>query len=93
LKNELTNHLKIIHCYDVESSIPKKLKDNVLLLDIIYPKLKIDVVFMKAKFGPSLVEFLSQRLGIQKNFMFIACPSTGFPHNFGDLGGVRLITH
>jgi len=93
LDNEQTSKLKVIHCWNEENGIPNKIQEHVKLLDIIYPKLKIDMVFIQGEFGPALVTFVAEKLKIQKNFMFIACPSTGFPHNFGDLGGVRLITH
>jgi hypothetical protein len=38
-----------------------------------------------------LIERLSRRLGVPKNYMFIGCPGDRFPHNIADLGGVRLI--
>ncbi len=36
---------------------------------------------------------VSARLGVPRNFMFIACPGDRFPHDIGDFGGVRMITH
>jgi len=36
---------------------------------------------------------VSARLGVPRNFMFIACPGDRFPHDLADFGGVRLITH
>ena len=38
-----------------------------------------------------MIEALSQRLQVAKNYMFIATPGHEFPHRLDDLGGVRLI--
>jgi hypothetical protein len=40
-----------------------------------------------------VVAQISSRLGVPRNFMFIACPGDKFPHDIGDFGGVRMITH
>jgi hypothetical protein len=37
------------------------------------------------------MEFLSERLAVPKNYMFIGTPGDEFPHRIEDLGGVRLI--
>ena len=46
---------------------------------------------MKGVFGPEMIEALSRRLEVPKNYMFIATPGDRFPHGIDDLGGVRLI--
>ena len=38
-----------------------------------------------------LIELLSLRFNVPRNYMFIGCPGNSFPHNIADLGGVRLI--
>jgi hypothetical protein len=93
LDNELTRKLKIVHVYEREEDIPPRLKENVSTMDEMYPKLRIDLLTVKGKFNPSMVDFLAQELGVPKNFMFMACPNSRFPHNIGDFGGIRLITH
>eukprot|EP01129_Flabellula_baltica_P008450 TRINITY_DN3360_c0_g1_i2.p1 TRINITY_DN3360_c0_g1~~TRINITY_DN3360_c0_g1_i2.p1 ORF type:complete len:649 (-),score=113.62 TRINITY_DN3360_c0_g1_i2:48-1928(-) len=92
-ENELTNKLKIVHCYDEEQGPPANIVENVKILDETYPKMRIDLVLVCAEFSPDFVNYLSAQTGIQKNFMFIACPGSSFPHNIGAFGGVRLITH
>ncbi|MEQ1948942.1 MAG: APC family permease [Bryobacteraceae bacterium] len=91
LQNELTNNMKVVHCFEREEDITPKLADNLRVIDQIYPKLKIDLVLVRGKFGPQLIEKLSQRLGVPKNYMFISTPGDQFPHNIAELGGVRLI--
>jgi len=93
IDNELTRKLKIVHVYEREEDIPPKLKENVAVMDEMYSKLRIDLLTVKGKFNPSMVDHLANELGVPKNFMFMACPNSRFPHNIGDFGGIRLITH
>jgi hypothetical protein len=91
LANEHTNRLKVVHCYEDERSIPQSLADQLRTIDRIYPQLRIDLVLVKGKFGPELIERLSRRLGVPKNYMFIGTPGDRFPHELSELGGVRLV--
>ncbi len=91
LRNELTNRLKVIHCYEREEDIAKGLPEQLGIIDKIYPRIRIDLVLVHGRFGPELIERISRRLGVPKNYMFIGTPGDRFPHNFADLGGVRLI--
>ena len=92
-QNEDCAHIRIIHVYEEEAKIPKKLYRNVAVLDETYPKVKIDLILCKGKFGPDIITYLSQQLRIPKNLMFITCPKEDFTHKLESLGGVRLITH
>jgi amino acid transporter len=91
LNNEITNNLKVVHCYEREEEIAPNLSEHLQTVDRLYPLLRIDLVLVKGKFGPELIERLSQRLGIAKNYMFMGTPGGRFPHNIAELGGVRLI--
>lgn len=91
LANELTNNMKVVHCFERDEDVAPRLKENLAVIDEIYPKLKIDLVLVRGKFGPHLIERLSQRMGVPKNYMFISTPGDSFPHNIAELGGVRLI--
>jgi amino acid transporter len=91
LDNEHTNNLLVVHVYDDESKIPQQLANQLRTLDEIFPEIRIDFVAVRGKFSPALVEQLSARLGVPRNYMFIGCPGDRFPHNLADLGGVRLI--
>ncbi|MEP6961578.1 MAG: hypothetical protein ABI995_05850 [Acidobacteriota bacterium] len=61
LTNELTTRLKVVHCYEVSGSIPAALAENLKTIDHLYPQLLIDLVLVKAHFGPELIERPSQR--------------------------------
>jgi len=91
LQNEQTKHLKVIHVYESESEIPQTLGQHLKLIDQIYPQIRIDFVAVKGKFGPEMIEALSRRLRVPKNYMFIGTPGGRFPHRVEALGGVRLI--
>jgi len=91
LNNELTTRLKVVHCYDKREDIPAALTENLKVIDHIYPRLRIDLVLVRAPFCPELVERLSRKLGVPKNYMFIGTPGDRFPHSLSDFGGVRLI--
>ncbi len=91
LKNEQTNHLRVVHAYETEGDIPPRLAEQLVTVDHLYPRLKIDFLAVQGTFGPELIERLSQRLGVPKNAMFIGTPGDRFPHRVEDLGGVRII--
>ena len=91
LANEQTSRLKVVHVYEDEAEIPKELARQLQTIDRLYPSLRIDFLAVKGRFGPELIERLSRRLGVPKNYMFVGTPGDRFPHNIAELGGVRLI--
>ncbi len=91
LSNEQTTRLKVVHCYEHEEAIPPQLTEQLKTIDQIYPELRVDLLLVEGKFGPEMIERLSQRLNVPKNYMFIGTPGDRFPHNIAELGGVRLI--
>jgi amino acid transporter len=90
-QNEHTRRLRIVHCYEREEEIPPELAEHLKIIDRIYPSLRIDLVVVQGRFGPKLIDALSRRFDVPKNYMFISTPGDRFPHNIADLGGVRLI--
>jgi amino acid transporter len=91
LANEQTSHLKVIHVYEEESAIPAALAEQLRTIDRLYPQLRIDFVAVKGTFTPQIIEAISRRFKIPKNYMFIGTPGDHFPHRIEALGGVRLI--
>ncbi|MEW6280557.1 MAG: APC family permease [Candidatus Eremiobacterota bacterium] len=91
IKNEQTRHLIYIHVYQDDKAIPRMLGQNLNTIDRIHSELRIDFVAVKGEFGPELIEKLSRKLGVPKNYMFISTPSDRFTHRLSNLGGVRLI--
>ena len=91
LENEQTQRMKIVHVYADEGTIPTDLSSILHSIDKMYPNLRIDFLAVKGVFGPDLIEKLSRRLKVPKNYMFIGTPGDKFPHEIAALGGVRLI--
>jgi len=91
LDNEQTSRLKVVHVYEDEAEIPMHLAAHLRTVDRLYPQLRVDFVAVRGQFGPELVEALSRRLGVPKNYMFIGTPGDRFPHRIEELGGVRVV--
>ncbi len=69
------------------------LREQVALLDAVYPKLRIDFLAVRGTtFGPPVIAWLSEHLHVGTNAMFIAMPDEKFRYQFAALGGVRVIT-
>lgn len=90
-RNEHTNRVKVVTVTNDESEIPERLRTDLEFLDEAYPEIDIDYLVVPGKFGPRLIEKLSSKWDIPKNFMFIGSPGDRFPYGLAELGGVRLI--
>ncbi|KAI9304827.1 amino acid permease-domain-containing protein, partial [Cunninghamella echinulata] len=90
-ENEDSSHIKFVYIYDRIDQIPPLLETNHRLLDEVYPKIQIDLIFIQGHFNPSTVDAISKQLSIPKCFMFMACPGPTSQYNIGDFGGVRII--
>jgi hypothetical protein len=64
---------------------------DIRVLDRAYEQIEVDFVTLEGKFGPELIDKLSEEWQIPKNFMFIGSPGDQFPYHISELGGVRLI--
>ena len=74
------------------AAIPTRLKENLQLLDHLYPKIKIDLLLiMSEEFNPKLVKTLAKELDIPPSFMFIRCPGRKHYYHVGEFEGVRTI--
>lgn len=90
-ENEITQKLKIVTILQKESQLSETFLRDLEALDRAYPDIKIEYLQIEGKFGPELIDKLSDEWNIPKNFMFIGSPGDRFPHKLEDLGGVRLI--
>jgi hypothetical protein len=88
--NETTRKLKIVNVKKVQDG-NDSLKVDVEVLDRAYPEIDIEFIEMEGDFGPELIDELSKKWNIPKNFMFIGSPGDRFSYRVSDLGGVRLI--
>lgn len=88
--NETTKRLKIVNVYK-QVVDNEALKKDIYVLDRAYPDIAIEFLEIEGDFGPELIEVLSKKWNIPKNFMFIGSPSDKFSYRVSELGGVRLI--
>lgn len=88
--NETTKRLKIVNVKHNDSSNDLLIKD-LKVLDRAYPDIKIEFIEIEGDFGPDLINDLSEKWNIPKNFMFIGSPGDRFSYKVSELGGVRLI--
>ncbi len=90
-RNEHTNRIRVVIVYTNKKEIPPKLGKDLEFLDEAYPEIDIEYVEIEGEFGPELIQQLSSKWRIPKNFMFIGSPGDHFPYRLEELGGVRLI--
>lgn len=90
-ENEITRRLRIVTVVNEEQVLPANFMTDFEVLDRAYPDIKIEFIQVEGEFGPKLIDELSHKWKIPKNFMFISSPSDRFTHRLEDLGGVRLI--
>ncbi|WP_312902946.1 amino acid permease, partial [Chryseobacterium taichungense] len=90
-ENEVTNKMKIVTVLDEEQSPDPKFIADFDTLDRAYPEVDMEYITIIGKFTPDLVDQLSTKWNIPKNFMFISSPGERFSYRVDELGGVRLI--
>jgi len=90
-KNEHTNRLKLVTVLAKDDSVPRKVLQEVKLLDQAYPDIDIEFVERRGTFGPPLIRRLSKEWKIPLNLMFIGSPTGNLGYSLSELGGVRLI--
>jgi amino acid transporter len=90
-ENENTSRIKIVNILAENEVPPKKLMHEVDVLDRAYPEIDVDFIVIRGHFGPELIQQLSSKWQIPKNFMFIGSPGDRFVYGIQELGGVRLV--
>jgi amino acid transporter len=89
-ENETTRKLKIVNIKEPGKN-NDLLKIDIEVLDRAYPEISIEFIELDGKFGPKIIDELSIKWDIPKNFMFIGSPGNRFSYRVSELGGVRLI--
>lgn len=89
--NEDTNRVKIVTVVNDEAEVPERMEQDIRFLDEAYPDMDIEFVVLKGKFGPDLIQELSEKWHVPTNLMFIGSPGGKLVYDLAELGGVRLI--
>jgi amino acid transporter len=89
--NESTKKLKIVNVKLKGGISDESLIKDLKVLDRAYPDIAIEFIELEGVFGPEIIDELSLKWNIPKNFMFIGSPGDRFSYRVAELGGVRLI--
>ena len=89
--NEETHRMKIVTVVNDEKEVPNRLSQDIEFLDDAYPEIDIEFVVIEGKFGPELINGLSEKWDVPTNLMFIGSPRGRLAYGLAELGGVRLI--
>ncbi|KAL3658129.1 hypothetical protein V7S43_016972 [Phytophthora oleae] len=93
-RNEQTHTLRIVHVFsDEETDAPvlKAFRNLAALFDSMYPKIRIDFVSVQGEFKPATIEWLSKKMDVPRNMMFITQPDMVSAERVSSVG-VRVIT-
>ncbi|ETN15300.1 hypothetical protein PPTG_06587 [Phytophthora nicotianae INRA-310] len=93
-RNEQTHTLRIVHVFsDEESDAPmlESFRNLAMLFDSMYPKIRIDFVSVQGDFNPATIEWLSKKMDVPRNMMFITQPDMVSAERVSSVG-VRVIT-
>lgn len=89
--NESTKKLRIVNVKLEGAKSDESLIKDLKVLDRAYPEIDIEFIELEGIFGPEIIDELSKKWNIPKNFMFIGSPGDRFSYRVAELGGVRLI--
>jgi amino acid transporter len=89
--NEDTNRIKVVTVIKDPSDVPERMEQDLQFLDEAYPEIDIEFVVLEGKFGPELIQELSEKWHVPTNLMFIGSPGGKLIYGLAELGGVRLI--
>ncbi|RLN60474.1 hypothetical protein BBJ29_005917 [Phytophthora kernoviae] len=76
-RNEQTHTLRIVHMFsDEEAEAPMlaAFRNVAKLFDSMYPKIRVDFVSVQGEFCPATIEWLSRKMAVPRNMMFITQP-------------------
>ncbi len=90
-ENEITRSLKIVTILKEHQQVPDQFLRDFEVLDRVYKDINMEYITIVGTFGPDLIDQLSIKWKIPKNFMFISSPGEKFSYRVEELGGVRLI--
>ncbi|WP_231743972.1 hypothetical protein [Stieleria neptunia] len=60
-------------------------------IDKEYRDLHIDLLLVRGKLSPSLLQVLGKRVGVPLNYMFISSATATLVEDLADWGGVRIV--
>jgi len=92
VNNESSRSVVIFHLYpNPGQSDEEEIKHSLEALEEIFPVLRVRLVAREGRFGPEMIEAVSEEFGVPTNNIFIGAPEEKHTFSIQDLGGVRVI--
>ena len=92
VNNESSRSVVIFHLYpNPGQSDEEEIKHSLEALEEIFPVLRVKLVAREGRFGPEIIEAVSEEFGVPTNNIFIGAPEEKHTFSIQDLGGVRVI--
>lgn len=92
VKNESSRSVVVLHLYSrPEQNAEASLKESLETIREIFPMINVDLVVRNGKFGPDIIEKVSNEFDVAKNNIFIGAPEEKHTFSIQELGGVRVI--
>jgi hypothetical protein len=90
--NESSRSVVVFHLYSNPAhNEGESLKDSLEAVEEIFPMLKVRLVVREGKFGPEIIESVSEEFSVPTNNIFIGAPEEKHDFSIQELGGVRVI--
>ncbi len=92
LKNESSRSVIVIHLYsNPEQNEEESLNRSLETIREIFPMINVELVVRNGRFGPEIIEEVSNEFDVAINNIFIGAPEEKHAFSVQDLGGVRVI--
>jgi amino acid transporter len=92
MNNESSRSVVVFHLYPNPGvSEEEAIKQSLDALEEIFPSLRVRLVSREGKFGPEIIQAVSEEFQVPTNNIFIGAPEEKHSFSIQDLGGVRVI--
>lgn len=90
LRNEDIRRVRVVWFHD-GAGVPEEVETAVSRLDAAWPTLRLDLVPVRAAFGPETLRAVARRLRVPLNFVLVGSGGGRRVQDVAALGGVRLV--
>jgi hypothetical protein len=92
VKNESSRSVVVLHLYNAPAQNEEvSIRESLGVIEKIFPALRVELVVRQGRFGPDVIDSVSEEFGVSKNNIFIGAPEEKHDFSIQNLGGVRVI--
>jgi hypothetical protein len=82
----------VLHLYNAPAQNEEvSIRESLGVIEKIFPALRVELVVRQGRFGPDVIDSVSEEFGVSKNNIFIGAPEEKHDFSIQNLGGVRVI--